>query len=687
MGTAVANTIDRLAENTRSDIWTWFVLIRVVGDFFTENLSGGDGTKVVGRMQEKEEARETYQSAVADGKQAAWMDQQTPDVFSLAVGNIQPREQVCIELTVLTEDEENDSVGFHLPVHVGTRYGVPWALPNAQELPFSNYAPVSLASDTELDRDFVLAVNPKGARKQRKFFKKKQIRWIGCPAMCRRAPSHPSYSRARLYTGPSLQNSDLARQEFVFLVDRSGRPYNQTTVDAATKHVDEMEANYGGTQIRAALQQCFGMRQTDRPTTIFLLTDGEAWDLEGVLNEVKERWRTRLHKLTCESRSSASETLPPQPCARALRVSTTFTGKIARLLKAACMPRRLSDIRVGWGVPVVEAHRPSDVVAEDAVDAFVMVPDDEGTGHRKGKGRATLDVFDEAVDPLRLDYEPVPPPSQVEQSPFNIRTLSPGNRLNVYAILQGKTISKAITLAGLTEDGSEIRLSVPVTFSPLPNAPESPPVIHTLAARKIIQDLEDGQHGLGSSIQLREDADLLVRTVQASIVRLGKIYIISSSQTSFVAPFTPAPAHQKSFVGGDDLNMKKSWHPLLLKNQERMWIEEKKAACIATTAKPTERVFDLVPDYNEHDAAPLSKLGRELGTSANQAQRLSITPTRNIGGPTRSKRSHARRTAHFSGSPTRERPTAQVLDAPSAPAPGDPPTAPDPDSDSSMSCP
>ncbi|KIM47783.1 hypothetical protein M413DRAFT_439454 [Hebeloma cylindrosporum] len=30
-------------------------------------------------------------------------------------------------------------------------------------------------------------------------------------------------------------------------------------------------------------------------------------------------------------------------------------------------------------------------------------------------------------------------------------------------------------------------------------------------------------------------------------------------------------------MGGGDLNMKKSWHPLLLKNQERVWLEEKKS--------------------------------------------------------------------------------------------------------------
>ncbi|TFK99791.1 Pre-mRNA splicing factor-domain-containing protein, partial [Pterulicium gracile] len=31
-------------------------------------------------------------------------------------------------------------------------------------------------------------------------------------------------------------------------------------------------------------------------------------------------------------------------------------------------------------------------------------------------------------------------------------------------------------------------------------------------------------------------------------------------------------------MGGGDLNMKKSWHPLLMKNQERVWLEEKKAS-------------------------------------------------------------------------------------------------------------
>lgn len=90
-----------------------------------------------------------------------------------------------------------------------------------------------------------------------------------------------------------------------------------------------------------------------------------------------------------------------------------------------------------------------------------------------------------------------------------------------------------MTLTGLAEDGSELKLSVPITFSHLPNVPNSPPAIHALAARKIIQDIEDGQHAIATSVP--DDADLVARTVKASIVRLAKMYSISSSQTSFVA--------------------------------------------------------------------------------------------------------------------------------------------------------
>jgi hypothetical protein len=41
-------------------------------------------------------------------------------------------------------------------------------------------------------------------------------------------------------------------------------------------------------------------------------------------------------------------------------------------------------------------------------------------------------------------------------------------------------------------------------------------------------------------------------------------------------------------MGGGDLNMKKSWHPLLMKNQEMVWLKEKEAVSIRLRGYPNQ---------------------------------------------------------------------------------------------------
>ncbi|KAJ7917207.1 vault protein inter-alpha-trypsin domain-containing protein [Mycena leptocephala] len=324
-----------------------------------------DGTRVVGSVQEKLEARKTYDTAVSQGQQASLVEQQTPDVFQVSVGNIPANEQVQIELvyaTELSEDEENDAVRFHLPIHIGARYGkapdglrsaalssAPFltittsvetlapiskisspshtvstefgpdpALPNFKDLPFSKYARVSLSSNSALDKDFVLTIKSTDLDAPR------------CVAELH--PTHDTAALALTFV-PRFALPDLARQEFILLVDRSGsmsgariaaarkalvillralphkdtlfqlasfgnhatslwpqgsRAYNQATLEEATAHVDGMSADYGGTEIRRALDHVFWCRARDRPTSVLLLTDGDAWDLKGVLDTVKK---------------------------------------------------------------------------------------------------------------------------------------------------------------------------------------------------------------------------------------------------------------------------------------------------------------------------------------------------------------------------------------------------------------
>ncbi|KAJ7599217.1 von Willebrand factor type A domain-containing protein [Mycena floridula] len=567
-----------------------------------------DGTRVLGTVQEKAEAQQIYNTAIAEGQLASLMVQQTPDVFQVSVGNILPSEKVVVELvyaTELTEDEENDSIRFLLPSHVGSRYGQssssyvqsqPLAIevaisveslspirkiscpshsvavelgPDpalATDLPFSNYARVSLATDSALSKDFVLAVEAIGLDSPR------------CVAEL-----HPKDDTVAMCLTliPKFNLPDPSTQEFIFLIDRSGsmdgsrisaarkalvimlrslprrntffqivsfgshadalwpkgsRLYDQGTLDEATRHVDGMQADYGGTEIRAALETCFQSRKTDRPTSVFVLTDGDAWDLDSVLEVVKKKVegvqsKSGYLRVFCLGIGDSVSTAMCEGIARmgngaCMMVGdkeATMAGKIARLFKAARTPP-ISDLSVDWG-------RRSGVLDDDD---FELVSDEKPQPKATG---SKFNIFNQSTDPLKSDSTTVPPvapvvlgdPSHVQQSPQKLLNLFPGVRLYVYAIVRDKTkVPQSVIIRGKTLDGAEIELPVPATLSQLADTTS----IHSLAARKIIQDLEDGRHdevlGANSTVDL-------ARLVKAHIVRLGKTYSISSQHTSFVA--------------------------------------------------------------------------------------------------------------------------------------------------------
>ncbi|XP_032773119.1 protein mono-ADP-ribosyltransferase PARP4 [Rattus rattus] len=62
-----------------------------------------NGKHIVGEIKEKEEARQEYREAVSQGHGAYLMDQDTPDIFTVSVGNLPPRAKVLIKITYITE--------------------------------------------------------------------------------------------------------------------------------------------------------------------------------------------------------------------------------------------------------------------------------------------------------------------------------------------------------------------------------------------------------------------------------------------------------------------------------------------------------------------------------------------------------------------------------------------------------
>ncbi|GAA6037833.1 hypothetical protein JCM8097_005062 [Rhodosporidiobolus ruineniae] len=600
-----------------------------------------DGTKVVGVVEEKEQARKTYEEAVEAGKLASLTEQATPDTFKCSVGNILPNETVTIELTYateLTEGETSDSIRFHLPSRVGARYGGPPAglfgaaapvaqtasnapfdlrvnielaspiskiscpshavetslgppssPPNASSLPFAHYARLSFSTPTTLERDFILELHSPGLDKPRCL-----------------AERHPVADTAAvsLTLVPRFKLPDVEGQEFVFLVDRSGsmqgsriemarkalvvllrslphkgtafnvvsfgssnqhlwpegsRPYNQSTLDEATRHVDSMQADFGGTETRSALEAVFEKRKSDRPTAVFLLTDGDSWDLDAVYASVKSAVAassadTPLRVFVLGIGNSASTAMCDgiarhgQGVAQYATDGESLTGKTTRLLRAARTPV-IRNARLDFGVDVKEA-------VEDDFE-MVEAEKEEPVKPAAEPPAASVNLFDNNVDPLAVEKdEPAPPPEPVhlssppavQQTPARIRNLYPGTRLHAYAILSPASLLPAsVWLRGELASGQKVELEIPITESksPLSAANSSvPPPIHTLAARKLIQDLEDGEYDLSSPLlssssskgkKEKADADLLNRTIKAAVVRLGTTYSLASTHTSFVA--------------------------------------------------------------------------------------------------------------------------------------------------------
>lgn len=76
------------------------------------------------QVQERTEARRTYETAKAEGKRGSLLEQQRPNVFQMNVANILPGEEVAVDLRY-TEPliPEAGEYAFVFPTVVGPRYG------------------------------------------------------------------------------------------------------------------------------------------------------------------------------------------------------------------------------------------------------------------------------------------------------------------------------------------------------------------------------------------------------------------------------------------------------------------------------------------------------------------------------------------------------------------------------------
>ena len=82
-----------------------------------------DQRTVEAELQERGAARETYDRAIAAGQRASIAEEERPDVFTMRVGNILPRERVTVELRLVGPlPYEDGAATFRFPLVVAPRY-------------------------------------------------------------------------------------------------------------------------------------------------------------------------------------------------------------------------------------------------------------------------------------------------------------------------------------------------------------------------------------------------------------------------------------------------------------------------------------------------------------------------------------------------------------------------------------
>ncbi|KZV99951.1 hypothetical protein EXIGLDRAFT_188399 [Exidia glandulosa HHB12029] len=433
-------------------------------------------------------------------------------------------------------------------------------------------AHVSLLSHTFLDADIVLEVKCAGLDAPR------------CTVQRLSIPDSDDVTDALSLTlVPRFAAVPVPKQEYIFLVDRSGSmdggriaavrnalqimlrslpsknstfnvfsfgqrcdslwpeavAYNKDSVEQASTYVESMSANYDGTEIARALTTVFKSRERTlkEPAAVFLLTDGESWNVKNVFKTVADAVAASDKALRVFV-LGVGDQVSTEMCdgiARAGRGVVTYVrerekpdAKLVGLVKAA-RSALVQDVSVDWGVP-----------AEFADDFEVVDSPSVPTADAPPAAIAPVSLFDPGAKALPEELGPrdeqvsLPPFPRLQQAPMHadaLPPLYPGFRCNVFALIRqprDAPLPQRVAIRGMLL-GSPAVLEVPVVAASTLDWGDTgakAPFVHVLAARALVQDIEDLTASTGAPPS---------GFAKAKIARLGTTYGIATSQTSFVA--------------------------------------------------------------------------------------------------------------------------------------------------------
>ncbi|KAK5099637.1 hypothetical protein LTR24_001296 [Lithohypha guttulata] len=437
---------------------------------------------------------------------------------------------------------------------------------------------------TELDKDFVVVVLAKGQDTPR--------------ALLETHPTFPN-QRALMTTLVPKFNIPSGHPEIVFLVDRSGsiggkmhlviealkvflkslpvsvkfnicsfgssysflfeksKTYDAISLQMALDHLNPstFSSNYGGTEMLQPVKAVLQLRYEDLPLEVMLLTDGEIWNQDALFSVVNEASTQNARFFTLGIGSSASSSLV-EGIARAGRGFSQWVNdgeridkRLVRMLKGALTPHIKYRLEVKYAAPLDADEDDFEIVESFEKSMQLVTKEDPDSPTRTEAGHAKqekkkISLFDteakdEPPNPAAGRYDHLPPIAipNVLQVPHQLPALYPHSRSTVYLLLGPdgpNSVPISVTLRGTSDDG-DLELEIPVQDVGRGST------IHQLAAKKAMQDLEEGRgwlteaHTTGGRTVKSQHKGTWDLIVEREAVRLGITFQVGGKFCSFIA--------------------------------------------------------------------------------------------------------------------------------------------------------
>ena len=342
-----------------------------------------------------------------------------------------------------------------------------------------------------------------------------------------------------------------------FLFPKS-QTYDQDSLTKALGMLKGLNGTLGGTETLSAVRATIQSRDVTQPLSVILATDGDIWQQEALfdyLNVSVAASNKALRVFALGIGNSVSSALiegvarAGNGFAQTVGEGEKLDSKIVRMLRGALIPDN------GTYTMEVQYHKEEDedfVLVEKVTDSLrvMMIVEDETPhsqlDHELQHSVLVTSLMEKDKDSAMSDadgqfrYQHLPSISapKLLQTPQHIPPLYPSSRTTVFVIMSSEAeqgTPKSVVLRGSSIE-NPFEMIIPVEVLAQPST-----TIHQLAAKKAIQELEEGR---GWLLYARDDKEKLVKDVygdrfstmvEREAVRLGVQYQIAGKYTSFVA--------------------------------------------------------------------------------------------------------------------------------------------------------